>query len=226
MSLSTEVLTNQSQPLQAPAEDDLAALVYHVSTLAHSDVPVNELVERTGSLVLYSLHADSIRILLQDAQSGSPATFSDSRARSAGGSESFLYLRPIAIRGVSYGHVEISVSDAKWPVSALLSVAETVAELLGRRAEREELRSELSALREQAEDLRNRHNLDVLLTRAIGIVANARSWPAGKAEEWIRQEALRQGYPLLRFAERLILAQTLNRRLAPPRPGMPLRRTA
>lgn len=226
MSLSTAVLTDQSHPLQVAAEDGLAALVYHVSTLAHSDVPLNELVERTGSLVLYSLHADSIRIVLLDAQSGSPATFSDSRVRPVAGSGSFLFSRPIVIRGVQFGHLEISVSDVKWPVSALLSVAETVVELLGRRAEREELRSELSALREQAEDLRNRRHLDVLLTRASGIVANERKWPVGKAEEWIRQQALRQSYPLLRFAERLILAQTLNRRLSPARPGLPLRRTA
>lgn len=226
MSLTTDVPTNQSQPPQVAAQDGLAALVYHVSTLAHSDVQVNELVERTGSLVLYSLHADSIGILLQDAQSGSPATFSDSRVRPSAASESFLFSRPIVIRGVRYGHLEISVSDAKWPVSALLSVAETVVELLGRRAEREELRSELCALREQAEDLRNRRHLDVLLTRAGGIVATERQWPADKAEEWIRQQALRQGYPLLRYAERLILAQTLNRRMSPARPGLPLRRTA
>jgi hypothetical protein len=226
MSLGTEVLTDQSQPLQTAAQDGLAALIYHVSTLAHSDVPVNELVERTGSLVLYSLHADSIRIRLQDAPSGSPATFSDSRTHRVAALESFLFSRPIAVRGVQYGHLEISVSDAKWPVSALLSVAETVVALLGQRAEMEELRSALSALREQAEDLRNRRHLDVLLTRASGIVATERKWPVGKAQEWIRQEALRQGYPLLRYAERLVLAQTLSRRLAPARPGLPLRRTA
>jgi hypothetical protein len=204
----------------------LAALIYHVSALAHSEGPVNELVERTGSLVLYSLHADSIRIQLRDSQSGSPATFSDTRSKHVSGSESFLYSRPIVIRGVSYGHLEIGVSDAKWPASALLSVTETVAELLGRRAEREELRSELSALRERAEDLRNRRHLDVLLTRASGVVAASRKWTSAKAEEWIRQEALRQGHPLLRFAERLILAQMLSRRMVSPRPGLPLRRTA
>ena len=226
MSLTTKVLTNQSQPAPVAAEDDLAALIYHVSALAHSDGAVNELVERTGSLVLYSLHADSIRIQLRDSQSGSPASFSDNRTRRVSGAESFLYSRPIVIRGVSYGHLEISVSDAKRPASVLLSVTETVAELLGRRAEREELRSELSALREQAEDLRNRRHLDVLLTRASGVVAASRKWTSAKAEEWIRQEALRQGHPLLRFAERLILAQMLSRRMVSPRPGLPLRRTA
>jgi len=111
MSLTTEVLTNQSQPSPVAGEDHLAALIYHVSALAHSEGPVNELVERTGSLVLYSLHADSIRIQLRDSQSGSPATFSDTRSKHVSGSESFLYSRPIVIRGVSYGHLEIGVSD-------------------------------------------------------------------------------------------------------------------
>ena len=132
----------------------------------------------------------------------------------------------MSIRGVQYGHLEIGISNAKWPLAALLAVAETIVELLGRRAEREELRVEVSALRERAEDLRNRRQLDVLLTRASGIVARERNWEQSKAREWIRQEAVRQGYPLLRFSERLILAQTLSRRMTHARPGMPLRRTA
>lgn len=226
MSFTAEVLTYQIPPFRANAQDGLAALIYHVSTLAHSDVPVNELVERTASLVLYSLHADSIRLVLNDAQSGSPATFSDRRAQSLAASESFLFSRPITIRGKLYGHLEISVSDARWPATALLPAAETIADVLGRRAEREEQRAELSELREQAEDLRNRRDLDVLLTRAGGIVASARSWKLSKAQDWIRQEALRQGYPLARFAERLILAQILSRRLSPLHPGLPLRRSA
>jgi hypothetical protein len=231
MSLTTQVLTDQSvegrpQASRVNPDDALAALVYHVSALAHSDVQISELVERTGSLVLYSLHADSIRIALLDARTGSPATFADSRIRTAAASESFLFSRPVSIRGVHYGHLEIGVSNAKWPLTALLPVAETIVELLGRRAEQEELRVEVSALRERAEDLRNRRQLDVLLTRASGIVARERNWEQSKAREWIRQEALRQGHPLLRFSERLILAQTLSRHMAHARPGMPLRRTA
>jgi hypothetical protein len=231
MSLTTQVLTDQSieglsQASRVHPGDALAALIYHVSALAHSDVQIGELVGRTGSLVLYSLHADSIRIELRDALTGSPATFSDSRIRAAAASESFLFSRPVSIRGVQYGHLEIGISNAKWALTALLPVAETILELLGRRAEREELHAEVSALRERAEDLRNRRHLDVLLTRASGIVARERNWEQSKAREWIRQEALRQGHPVLRFAERLILAQTLNRRLTPARPGMPLRRTA
>ncbi len=70
-------------------------------------------------------------------------------------------------------------------------------------------------MRERAEDLRNRRHLDVLWSRASGIVARERNWEQAKAREWIRQEALRLGYPLLRFSERLILAQTLSRRMAP-----------
>lgn len=231
MSLTTQVLADQSvndqpQALQVNPDDGLAALVYHVSALAHSDVQISELVERTGSLVLYSLHADSIRIVLLDARTGSPATFSDSRIRPTAAPASFLFSRPVILRGVHYGHLEIGISNAKWPLNALLPVAETIVELLGRRAEREEFQAEVSALRERAEDLRNRRQLDVLLTRASGIVARERNWEQSKAREWIRQEALRQGHPLLRFAERLILAQTLSRRLTPARPGMPLRRTA
>lgn len=231
MSLAIQVLSDpsvESQPAVSPenADEGLAALVYHVSTLAHSDVHIGELVERTGSLVLYSLHADSIRIELANAQSGSPATFSDSRIRAAAGSEQFLFSRPVSVRGVHYGHLEIGVTHSKWPFAALLAVAETIVDLLARRAEREELRVEASELRERAEDLRNRRHLDVLLTRASGIVARERKWEQGRATEWIRQEALRQGHPLLRFAERLVLAQALNRRLTPARPGMPLRRTA
>lgn len=226
MSLTTEVHTIQSNLSRLNADDGLAALVYHVSALAHSDVPVNELVERTGSVVLHTLHADSIRIVLQDAQTGSSAAFSDSRTPRVAGAGSFLFSRPIMIRGAHYGRLEVSVSNASRPIAALLPAVETIAELLGRRAEREELLSELSELREQAGDLRNRRALEVLLTRASGIVASERGWQLGKARDWIRQEALRQGHPLARFAERVILAQTLNRRLAPARPGMPLRRTA
>ncbi len=75
MSLTTQVpsdqlLINQSNAQQSNSDDVLAALVYHVSALAHSDVQIGELVERTGSLVLYSLHADSIRIVLRDARAG------------------------------------------------------------------------------------------------------------------------------------------------------------
>ena len=231
MSVTTQVLTDQSvndqqQASQVNPDDGLAALVYHVSALAHSEVEIGELVERTGSLVLYSLHADSIRIVLLDARTGSPETFSDSRVRPAAASESFLFSRPVSIRGVQYGHLEIGISNAKWPLTALLPVAETIVELLGRRAEQEELRVEVSALRERAEDLRNRRKLDVLLTRASGIVARDRNWEQSKAREWIRQEAVRQGHPLLRLSERLILAQTLSRRMTHARPGMPLRRTA
>jgi hypothetical protein len=231
MSVTAEVSINQnvsSHSLKSWVNPDeaLVALVYHVSELAHSNVQISELVERTGSLVLYSLHADSIRIVLLDARSGSPVTFADSRLRTSGGSELFLFSRPVAIRGVHYGHLEIGVSNSKWPLAALLPVAETIVELLGRRAEREELSVKTSALREKTEDLRNRRNLDVLLTRASGIVSKDRNWEPSKAREWIRQEALRQGLPLLRFAERLILAQTLQRRLTPAGPGLPLRRTA
>lgn len=241
MSLTTQVPTDQllndrhfsiqSEASRVSPDDGLAALVYHVSALAHSDVQIVELVERAGSLVLYSLHADSIRIVLRDARKGSPATFTDSRVRTASASESFLFSRPVTIRGVQYGHLEIgishaSINNAKWPLTALLLVAETIVELLGRRAEREDLRAEASALRERAEDLRNRRQLDVLWTRASGIVARERNWEQAKAREWIRQEALRLGHPLLRFAERLILAQTLSRRFTPARPGLPLRRTA
>ncbi len=235
MSLSTQVspeqLIGHQHQAQVSPDDALAALVYHVSALAHSDLPIAELVERTGSLVLYSLHADSIRIALCDARTGSPATFVDSRVRRSSASEAFLFSRPVTVRGVLYGHLEIgisqaSISNARWPVTELLPVAETIVELLGQRAEREELRAEVSVLREKAEDLRNRRQLDILWTRASGIVARERNWEVGKAREWIRQEALRLGHPLLRFAERMILAQTLNRRLSPARPGMPLRRTA
>ena len=112
------------------------------------------------------------------------------------------------------------------PPAALLAAAETIAELLGRRAEREELRAEASALREQAERLRHRRQLDVVLSRASGIVARERNWAQSRAREWIRQEALRNGHPLLRFAERLILAQVLNRRMTHARPGLPLAKTA
>jgi hypothetical protein len=231
MSVTTEVSINQnvnSHPLESRVNPDeaLVALVYHVSELAHSNVQIGELVERTGSLVLYSLHADSIRIVLLDARSGSPVTFADSRLHTSGESKSFLFSRPVAIRGVHYGHLEIGISDSKWPPAALLPVAETIVELLGRRAEREELSVKTSALREKTEDLRNRRDLDVLLTRASGIVSKDRNWAPPKAREWIRQEALRQGLPLLRFAERIILSQTLKRRLTPSRPGLPLRRTA
>jgi hypothetical protein len=236
MSLTTQVLIRQfeNDPTQAPrvtADHGLAALVYHVSALAHSDAQIDELVERTGSLVLYSLHADSIQITLRGARTDSLATFSDSRARSSAEFESFLFSRPVTIRGVHYGHLQIGISHAgittaKWPLKALLPVAETIVELLGRRAEREELRVEVSALRERVEDLRNRRQLDVLLTRAGGIVARERDWEQAKAREWIRQEALRLGHPLLRFAERLILAQTLSRRLTHAHPGMPIGRTA
>ena len=57
MSLTTQVLTDQSLDGQPQAsrvnpDDGLAALIYHVSALAHSDVQISELVERTGSLVL------------------------------------------------------------------------------------------------------------------------------------------------------------------------------
>jgi|GEM_PF-2530716 len=226
MSLNADALTDQSQALAAAPTDALPALVYHVSSLAHSDVPVGELVERVGSLILYSLHASAISITLQDVQAGAPASYSDRRLSRDERAEAFLFSRPIAVRGVTYGHLEISVGDTKWPATVLLDVAETLAGMLGRRAEREELRAGLSALREQAEDLRYRHHLDVLLARAAGAVASERRWPAGKAEQWIRQEAVRQGHPLLRFAERLILAQTLHRRFTPVRPGLPLRRTA
>lgn len=226
MSVSTELLTSQIPPFRANTQDGLAALVYHVSTLAHSDVPVNELVERTASLVLYSLHADSIRLVLQDAQGASPATFSDRRTQPPAASESFLFSRPITIRRKLYGHLELSVSDARWSATALLLASETIANLLGRRAEREELRAELSDLREHVEDLRNRRHLDVLLTRAGGILAKERNWQSSKAQDWIRQEALRQTYPLARFAERLILAQTVTRRMSPLRPGLPVRRSA
>ena len=224
-------LYDQSRAPRVSPDDGLAALVYHVSALAHSDVQIGELVERTGSLVLFNLHADSIHITLLDAQTGSPATFSDSRVRSASTSESFLFSRPVTIRGVHYGRLEIGISQvnvngARWPLTALLPAVETIVELLGRRAEREELRAEASALRERVEDFRNRRHLDVLLTRAGGIIARERNWEQVKAQEWIRQEALRSGQPLARFAERLILAQTLHRRLAPARPGMPLQRTA
>ena len=236
MSLTMKVATDQlindrAQTPRVTPDDGLAALVYHVSALANSDLQVEELVERAGSLVLYSLHADSIRVALRDARTGSTVSFSDSRVRSSAASESFLFSRPVTIRGVEYGHLEIGISHAgigkaKWPLTALLPVAETIVELLGRRAEREELRAHFSALREQAEDLRNRRQFDVLLTRASGIVARERNWEQAKAREWIRQEALRLGQPVQRLAERLILAQTLSRRLAPARPGMPLRRTA
>lgn len=226
MSVTVEPFSSRILPFRANAQDGLAALVYHVSTLAHSNVPVKELVERTASLVLYSLHADSIRLVLRDAQLGSPATFSDRRTQPPAASESFLFSRPITIRGTLYGHLEISVSDARWPATALLLAAETIADLLGRRAEREELRAELSDLREHVEDLRNRRHLDVLLTRAGGILAKERNWHSSKAQDWIRQEALRQAYPLARFAERLILAQTVTRRMSPLRPGLPVRRSA
>jgi hypothetical protein len=231
MSLTTQVLSDRlpndrSELSQVNPDDGLAALVYHVSALAHSDVQVSELVERTGSLVLYSLHADSIHIVLLDARTGSPATFSDSRVRPLAAPESFLFSRPVIIRGVHYGRLEVGISNAKWPLTALLLVAETIVELLGRRAEREDLRVKLSALRERAQDLRSRRQLDVLLTRASGIVAKERNWEPAKAQEWIRQESLQRGHPLSRFAERVILAQTLSRGLTRGRPGMPLRRTA
>ena len=226
MSVTVEPLSFRIPPFCANAQDGLAALVYHVSTLAHSDVAVKELVERTASLVLYSLHADSIRLVLRDAQLGSSATFSDRRTQPPAASESFLFSRPITIRGKLYGHLEISVSDARWPATALLLVSETIANLLGRRAEREELRAALSDLRVHVEDLRNRRHLDVLLTRAGGILAKERNWQSSKAQDWIRQEALRQTYPLARFAERLILAHTVTQRMSPLRPGLPIRRSA
>ncbi len=231
MSLSNQVLadqflSHQSEASRASPGNSLAALVYHVSALAHSDIEVTELVERTGSLVLFSLHADAIRIVLRDANSGVPVTFADSRVHGASDSQSFVFSRPITVRGTHYGHLEVGINDAKWPLADLLPAAETIVELLGQRAERGELRAKRSALRERAEDLRNRRHLDVVLTRASGVVARERNWEQAKAREWIRQEALRKGHPVARFAERLILAQTLSRRMTHARPGLPLQRTA
>lgn len=55
-------------------------------------------------------------------------------------------------------------------------------------------------------------------------MARERNWEQNKAREWIRQEALRLGYPLLQLSERVILAQTLSRRLTHARP-MPFGRS-
>ena len=84
-------VNDQAQTPRATLDDVLAALVYHSSALTHSDLQVEELVERVGSLVLYSLHADSIRVALRDARTGATVTFSDSRVRSSAASESFLF---------------------------------------------------------------------------------------------------------------------------------------
>ena len=117
MSFSTQVSAGQtpngpSEASRVVPDDGLAALIYHVSALAHAEIEIRELVERTGSLVLYSLHADSTRIVLRDAQTGSPATFSDSRARTSSGPAAFLFSRPVSVRGVQYGQLEIGIGQA------------------------------------------------------------------------------------------------------------------
>jgi hypothetical protein len=206
--------------------EDLAALLHHASQLAHSELPAAELVERAGSLILHTVCADSARIALRDAETGLTVEFAQQRQTRPAARQSFSFSRPITVRGVDFGHFELHVTRARWPIAVLVEAAETLLELLGRRAELDALRQRSAQLRDEAEQLNLRKQFAVAVTRAAGIIAARRNWTLERSRAWLAAEAAREGLSLFRYAERIVLANVARRRLATPRPGLPLRKSA
>lgn len=208
--------------------DALSALAYHASQLVHSELGVADVVERIGSLALYSLRAESIRIVLLSLEEGAPRLeeFAERRGATEAVAPEFLFARRIAVRGVEYGQLELALRRTPWPVASLLALAETLVELLAQRAEREELRVNNAALRQGLAQLDEERQFDILLTRASGVVAREHGWSVERAQASIVEEAHRAGLAVLRYAERIVLGHKLRRRALRSVPGLPVGKTA
>jgi hypothetical protein len=220
-------LSEASAPQPTPV-DALAALAIHANQLVSSELTVEQVVERIGSLALYSLRAESVRIVLQSLETGKPqrVEFAERRGPAGAGAPEFVFSRNVAAGGVEYGVVEIALHPSSWSVTALLDLAGTLVDLLAQRARRDELRSRNAALRLQLARFEQERQFDILLARASGVVAADHGWSAEQARTALVEEARRGGVPIKRYAERIVLGHILRSRALRSRPGQPLRRTA
>ena len=206
----------------------LSSLIQHISQLAASPLDAAAIVERAGTLIVHSVAARRVFIRIWHEGDRSLGSFDSGQRRSATESRGglFVFSRPINVRGVEYGWLDLELPAGSWPQAELQMAGEVLLDLFGQLAEKHALLARRERLRSEARDLGWQVKIDKLLSRATGLISAKRRINTRASIEWLREESMRLRLPLWRMAERLIEGETLVRNLHSGRPEDSWRQTA
>lgn len=186
--------------------------LYHASNLIASPDEPKEVLGR----IITSLHEHigvaraSIQLRIPSRSSPNPLLIASPPAKNP----SFVFWRPISVRGREYGHLTV---EARTPVGSpqdWMLTLDTLSEQLALYAERLQLAEDERRLRSEVAELQLRLRTRKVLSRAGGIVAMTLDTTVESAEEWLQAEATRRGRTAYELAEQLILQQVLSRQIA------------
>ncbi len=108
-----------------------------------------------------------------------------------------VFTRPIAVRGVSYGQLQVEIFEPRATAAVLMTLLDTVAIQFA-------LYAEHHALIQARTRLKVALATEKLVARASGIVAAEQAVPVSKARQWLQTEASRLGRPLRWVADLLV----------------------
>ncbi|MDX2151307.1 MAG: ANTAR domain-containing protein [Bryobacteraceae bacterium] len=172
-----------------------------MSTLSASEPDTGRLVVEAVAELAESLRANRVDLSLNGrhaAHESEPETLSAPR---------FLYSRPIAVRGVEYGRLEVELRgtpDGIRPDVVLLSL-ETAALILAGAAERHRLEADRAKRKAQLKHVTGEVENAKLLARATGIIADLRGVSMEAARHWLAAESARTRRSIAELADRIIL---------------------
>jgi hypothetical protein len=206
-------------------------LISKISNLAASNLELAQFLRSVGALVMDSTDAGTLVITLRNAKTGGVEQYAETRRHDrkdqpATASAQAFFSRPIVLRGVRYGHLELRASGLHIGTESLQSVVEVLTAQLGALAELEVERARQAKLTSEHEAAAWQLKMEKTLARAAGIMAQSDNLDRGEALARLRAESLGSRLPLWRLAENLIRDYEARKAAQGIRIGPPLRRIA
>lgn len=199
-----------------PSFNPLAQSILAVSHLAASAEHPQSIVDGIASIVSTAFAASRVSIVAQtwsEVFNSVQATASNTNHCAR-----FLFSRPIAVRGIEYGRIELEIDNPEYPAPDMMLALEAVALLLATWAERLSIQVQQATIAAQLASTKNALASSKLLARASGIISQWKRIPLSAAQAWIKSEARRRHLTPDEFGAKLILDQSIARRIALPNP--------
>jgi uroporphyrinogen decarboxylase len=179
---------------------DLPNLILDVARLSSGATSGDVLVAKAAWAVAQALPDARITIWLKAQSQTQAAHYVSGHERK--GEARFVFSRPIALRGQSYGQLQIEFLESQGGAGSLMKTLETISLHLALAAERLRLEREQAVLKAALAT-------EKMVARASGIVARERGLTLGKARQWLQSEASRTGRPLYWISDMLVAGRGL-----------------
>lgn len=194
---------------------DYSVLIHRTSWNTVSAKPFESVIQKTAEDIVSvcGVHTATLSVRrVNDPSAGDITAVYHASAGSNNGARStnqsqvpkFLFSRPLAVRNVTYGRIEVESQMGPGNPRLLMCALETVTTLLAMYVEQH-------GLRESVQDAEAQLQSEKLKARACGLIAKDHGISLAAAQRWLVEEAARTRRTLDELADRLILAKQAER---------------